>query len=152
MPRPTMSQVLYNALHRDLDVEYFAFTKRFPIHTTVYNPLAGGLLAGKLAREAPPPKGSRFDGNVFYARRYWTEAMFERTEALREVATSESMSLVELSYAWVAGRSGVDSILVGPGTLEHLEAALVGLRRLKSEPDFVLQRLYFLKSLESPPL
>ena len=33
-----------------------------------------------------------------------------------------------------------------------LEEALVGLRRLRSEPEFVLQRLYFLKSLESPPL
>jgi 3-(3-hydroxy-phenyl)propionate hydroxylase len=35
---------------------------------------------------------------------------------------------------------------------EHLAAALVGLRRLQTDPDFVLQRLYFLKSLESPPL
>ncbi|MGC1459620.1 MAG: FAD-dependent monooxygenase [Steroidobacteraceae bacterium] len=33
----------------------------------------------------------------------------------------------------------------------HLDEALVGLRRLSSDPDFVLQRLYFLKSLESPP-
>jgi 2-polyprenyl-6-methoxyphenol hydroxylase-like FAD-dependent oxidoreductase len=38
----------------------------------------------------------------------------------------------------------------GGGT--HLDAALVGLRRLQTDPDFVLQRLYFLKSLESPPL
>ncbi|HTC54526.1 MAG TPA: FAD-dependent monooxygenase [Steroidobacteraceae bacterium] len=34
----------------------------------------------------------------------------------------------------------------------HLDEALVGLRRLGTDPDFVLQRLYFLKSLESPPL
>ncbi len=34
----------------------------------------------------------------------------------------------------------------------HLEEALVGLRRLATDPDFVRQRLYFLKSLESPPL
>jgi 2-polyprenyl-6-methoxyphenol hydroxylase-like FAD-dependent oxidoreductase len=35
---------------------------------------------------------------------------------------------------------------------EHLDEALVALRRLGTDPDFVLQRLYFLKSLESPPL
>ncbi len=124
MPRPTMSQVLYNALIRELDVEYFAFARRYPIHTTVYNPLAGGLLAGKLAHEAAPPKGSRFDGNAFYAKRYWTNAMFARVDALREVAAAESMTLVELAYAWVAGRKGVDSILVGPGSLQHLDDAI----------------------------
>lgn len=124
MPRPSMSQVLYNALLRELDVEWFAFAKRFPIHTTIYNPLAGGLLTGKLANDAPPPKGSRFDGNAFYAKRYWTEAMFARVDQLREVAAAESMTLVELAYGWVAGRNGVDSILVGPGSLQHLDEAI----------------------------
>jgi len=37
----------------------------------------------------------------------------------------------------------------GGGT--HLEAALVSLRRLRTDKDFVLQRLLFLKSLETPP-
>jgi len=36
------------------------------------------------------------------------------------------MDLVTLAYAWVAGRPGVDSILIGPGSLEHLEAAVRG--------------------------
>jgi len=35
---------------------------------------------------------------------------------------------------------------------QQLEEALVSLRRLKTDPAFVLQRLLFLKSLESPPL
>jgi aryl-alcohol dehydrogenase-like predicted oxidoreductase len=34
------------------------------------------------------------------------------------------MSLVELSYAWLAHRPGVDSILVGPGSREHLTSAI----------------------------
>ncbi len=34
----------------------------------------------------------------------------------------------------------------------QLDEALVGLRRLATDPEFVLQRLYFLKWLESPPL
>lgn len=33
---------------------------------------------------------------------------------------------------------------------QHLEDALVGLRRLRTDRDFVLQRLMFLKSLETP--
>jgi 3-(3-hydroxy-phenyl)propionate hydroxylase/6-hydroxy-3-succinoylpyridine 3-monooxygenase len=35
---------------------------------------------------------------------------------------------------------------------ERLEEALVTLRRLPTDRDFLLQRLMFLKSLESPPL
>ncbi len=124
MPRPTISQVLYNVLIRELDIDYFAFAKSHAIHTTIFNPLAGGLLSGRHVRASAAPKGSRFDGNALYMRRYWTDAMFDRVDALRAIAESENMSLVELSYAWVAARAGVDSILVGPVTVEHVDAAI----------------------------
>jgi aryl-alcohol dehydrogenase-like predicted oxidoreductase len=124
LPRPQASQVLYNLLVRQLDLEYFSFARRHPIHTTVYNPLAGGLLARAPALGAPVPRGSRFEANPMYRRRYWTDAMFELTERFRELANSCGLSLVALAYAWLAGRPGVDSILSGPGSVEHLDAAL----------------------------
>ena len=40
--RPVASQVLYNLLIRQLDIEYFKFVREHPIHTSVYNALAGG--------------------------------------------------------------------------------------------------------------
>ncbi len=121
---PVVSQVLYNALHRQLDVEYFAFTRRHPIHTTVYNPLAGGLLAGTHSFDESPGKGSRFDENAIYRRRYWTRTMFDRVEQLRAVAAQDGRTLVDLSYAWVASRPDVDSILVGPATVDQLDQAI----------------------------
>ncbi len=36
------------------------------------------------------------------------------------------MPLVSLAYAWLAERPGVDAILSGPRTLEHLDAAIDG--------------------------
>ena len=129
LARPLVSQVLYNALHRQLDIEYFAFTRRHPIHTTVYNPLAGGLLTGKHTFEGAPSKGSRFDENAMYRRRYWTRAMFERVAQVRVVAEQEGRSLVDFSYAWVASRPDVDSILVGPATVEQLDQALEAVGR-----------------------
>jgi aryl-alcohol dehydrogenase-like predicted oxidoreductase len=134
MPRPVVSQVLYNALHRELDVDYFAYTRRYPIHTTVFNPLAGGLLAGTHRLDDAPAKGTRFDDNALYRRRYWTPAMFGRVEQLRAVATSEGLSLVQLAYAFVAARADVDSILVGPATVQQLDDALDALDRTLS-PD-----------------
>jgi aryl-alcohol dehydrogenase-like predicted oxidoreductase len=124
MPRPVMSQVLYNVLIRQLDLEYFRFASKYKLHSSVYNPLAGGLLAGKHSSPEASQKGSRFEKNSLYQKRYWTPGFFERVEAYREVATSEGMSIVDLAYAFLAGTVGVDSILVGPGTTEHLDAAI----------------------------
>jgi aryl-alcohol dehydrogenase-like predicted oxidoreductase len=133
LARPVVSQVLYNPLHRQLDIEYFAFARRFPIHTTVFNPLAGGLLTGTHRRDETPVPGSRFDDNALYRRRYWTRAMFDRVEQLRAVAATEGMMLIELCYAWVAARADVDSILIGPASVKQLDDAIDALQRTPSQ-------------------
>jgi aryl-alcohol dehydrogenase-like predicted oxidoreductase len=128
-PKPVISQVMYNLLIRQIEIEYAGFRRRYPIHTTVFNPLAGGLLTGNLERAGEPEKGSRFDKNRMYQGRYWSDRFFDLVEEHRAVARDEGMSLVDLSYAWLAGRDHVDSILVGPASLEHLDAALDGCQK-----------------------
>jgi aryl-alcohol dehydrogenase-like predicted oxidoreductase len=123
-PRPVISQVMYNLLIRQIETEYAAFSRAYPIHTTVYNPLAGGLLTGRHVLSGETEKGSRFEKNRMYQGRYWTERFFDLVEAYRGVAREEGLSLVELSYAWLASIDHVDSILVGPASVEHLDAAL----------------------------
>lgn len=132
MPRPILSQVIYNVLIRQIEVEYTSFTARYPLHTTVYNPLAGGLLSGRHTR-GNVPVGSRFEKNAVYQRRYWTDRLFEYVAALGGVADEEAMSLVDLAYAWVAGRPGVDSILVGPADVDQLDAAIEGCAKSLSD-------------------
>jgi aryl-alcohol dehydrogenase-like predicted oxidoreductase len=124
MPAPAVAQQLYNAVVRQLDVEYFAYARRHPIHTTVYNPLAGGLLAGGRAFADAPPKGSRFDGNALYRRRYWQRALFAAVDDLSALAAADGLSLLQLAYAFVTGHPGVDSVLIGPGSEAHLDDAL----------------------------
>jgi aryl-alcohol dehydrogenase-like predicted oxidoreductase len=41
----------------------------------------------------------------------------------RVLAAELGMGLVELAYAWLASRPRVDSIVVGPGSTAHLDAA-----------------------------
>lgn len=124
LPRPVIAQQLYNLLFRQLDVEFFAFAKKYGVHTTTYNALAGGLLSGKHAGVTAPQAGSRFENNKLYQGRYWTEPMFQHVAGLEAIAREAGLSLLELAYAWLAGRAGVDSILVGPATVAHLEDAL----------------------------
>lgn len=121
MARPVIAQQLYNALVRQLDVEWFSFAREHGVHTTIYNPLAGGLLTGKHARDGSTQKGSRFDKNRRYQDRYFTPAMFDRTEELARVARAQGMSLLELAYAFCACAPGVGSIVVGPASVEQLD-------------------------------
>ncbi|MFT3767130.1 MAG: aldo/keto reductase [Minicystis sp.] len=123
-PRPVISQVMYNLLIRQIEIEYLAFTRKHPIHNTIYNPLAGGLLTGKHARSGETEKGSRFEKNRMYQGRYWSDRFFDLVDAYREIAKDEGLSLIEMSYAWLARRPQVDSILVGPASVEHLDAAI----------------------------
>jgi aryl-alcohol dehydrogenase-like predicted oxidoreductase len=132
--KPRVSQQMYNLLVRQLEIEYFRFARKYGVHTTVYNPLAGGLLAGKVKRDAPVEPGSRFDKNPMYQRRYLTDRFFELADAFARLAAEAGRTAVELAYQWVAARPGVDSILLGPASVEQLDAAIDALdKRLPKE-------------------
>ena len=122
-PGPVVAQQVYNLLVRQLDVEYFRFARKYALPTTTYNALAGGLLARPLAFDAVP-KGSRFDENAMYRRRYWSRAFFEAVERYRAMAEERGRSLASLAYGFLAARPDVDSVLLGPATCEHLDVAL----------------------------
>jgi aryl-alcohol dehydrogenase-like predicted oxidoreductase len=123
LARPSTAQQMYNLLVRQLDVEWWAFARQHPIHTTVYNPLAGGLLAGRALR-VPPPKGSRFDGNKMYQRRYLSDRFFEVVESYSALAREAGLKPVELAYGWLASQPAVDSVLLGPADVSQLDAGI----------------------------
>ena len=129
LPRPVVSQLIYNPLVRPIDVEYARFTKRYAIHTTVYNALAGGLLSGRHTKDQEPPKGTRFDNNAFYRKRYWSDRFFELVQDYAAVAEGAGLSLVELTYGWLGAREVVDSVLVGPTSVAQLDQAIDGLAK-----------------------
>jgi aryl-alcohol dehydrogenase-like predicted oxidoreductase len=143
MPRPVVSQQLYNLLIRQLDLEYFRFAEKYALHTTVYNPLAGGLLSGRYSAKSDIEKGSRFDKNKLYQGRYWSPAMLAFTDKLATLADAEGMTLVAFAYAWLASRQEVDSVLVGPGSVEHLDQALDAIeKRVSPEASNEVDELF----------
>src|SRR6266850_8264952 len=121
--KPRVSQQMYNLLVRQLEVEYFRFARKYGVHTTVYNPLGGGLLAGK------GKAGARFENNPMYQKRYQTDRFFELADAFGRLAADAGRTPVELAYQWVAARPGVDSILLGPASVEQLDAAIDALAK-----------------------
>lgn len=128
LPRPAVSQQLYNLLIRQLDLEYWRFAAKYGLPTTIYNPLAGGLLTDRARSDSPAP-GTRFHKNALYQRRYLSDVFFAARDELADVASAHGVSLVTLAYAWLAYHPRVDSILVGPGSLSHLEDAVAATSR-----------------------
>src|SRR5207237_8992249 len=45
-------------------------------------------------------------------------------DAVGRLAAESGRTQVELAYQWVAARPGVDSILLGPASVEQLDAAI----------------------------
>ncbi len=121
---PLISQPMYNLLARGIEEEYLPFCKQFGSAVVPYNPLAGGLLTGKHARQQGPIPGTRFDGNTMYQDRYWHEDDFAAVEELRAVAREAGKTLVELALQWLLGRTQVDSIILGASRMEQLEENL----------------------------
>jgi aryl-alcohol dehydrogenase-like predicted oxidoreductase len=129
--KPSHSQVLYNLAVRQLEVEYVPFTQRFPLRTSVFNPLAGGLFARDPSQ--PRPKQARLEANGLYRRRYGSAVLLEFARAVNQVATDAGYSLVHVAFGFVLSRPWVHEVLAGPATLEHLNAAIAATAPLPPE-------------------
>ncbi len=144
LPPPARAQQLYNVLVRQLEVEYFVFAAKYGLRTEVYNPLAGGLLTEKHARVDADKKGSRFFKNGLYERRYWSSAFFDRRDELAELGASRGLSTATLAYRFLRDRTGVDGVVLGPSTVEHLDHGIDALgEALDSETRTTIEKMHF---------
>lgn len=123
-PQPVVAQQLYNLVARRLEEEYLEFATTHEIHTMVYNPLGGGLLTGKHSFDAKPTEGRYGDSKLaaMYTQRYWDRQLFDAIESLSGIAADLGVPLAELSFRWLAYRSGVGSVLLGGSKVEQLQA------------------------------
>jgi 1-deoxyxylulose-5-phosphate synthase len=120
-------QPRYNLLFRQIEREMLPFCAEDGVGVISYNPIAGGLLAGKYDRSAPPPDGSRFTlGNAgpMYQDRYWHERMFDTVEAVRKLADEAAVNIATLSVAWVLANKAITAPIIGASKPNQLDATL----------------------------
>jgi aryl-alcohol dehydrogenase-like predicted oxidoreductase len=120
-------QPRYNLLFRQIEREMLPFCAEDGVGVISYNPIAGGLLAGKHDRSAPPPEGSRFTlGNAgpMYQDRYWHERMFDTVEAVRKLADEAAVNIATLSVAWVLANKAITAPIIGASKPNQLDATL----------------------------
>lgn len=120
---PVVTQNVYNLLTRGIEAEFVPFLRAHPMGMAVYNPLAGGLLAGKHKKDKPEDN-TRFALNKEYWKRYWSQENFTAVERLRTIAGESELNLLQLSYKWLAMQPEVSTVICGVSNLSQMEENL----------------------------
>jgi aryl-alcohol dehydrogenase-like predicted oxidoreductase len=113
-------QIHYSAQAREAEYELVPIALDQGVSILVWAPLAGGLLSGKYRRGKPAPEGTRHFAN-------WGEPpirdeakLYDIIEAIVGVAEARGVSPAQVALAWLLGRPGVASLIVGARTEAQL--------------------------------
>jgi aryl-alcohol dehydrogenase-like predicted oxidoreductase len=87
----------------------------------IWSPLAGGLLSGKYRRGQEPPEGGRHVGEWDEPPVYDEDKLYDTVDALVEVGESHGVSAAQVALAWLLGRPGITTVIVGARTDEQLK-------------------------------
>ena len=119
-PRFVSQQIYYSLQARDAEYELVPVAIDQGVGILVWSPLAGGLLSGKYRRGVTGPEGSRqlteWDEPPVRDR----EQLYDVVDALVEIGEAQGVSAAQVALAWLLGRPGVASVVVGARTEEQL--------------------------------
>jgi aryl-alcohol dehydrogenase-like predicted oxidoreductase len=124
-------QPQYSLLWRDIELDILPTATRHGVGIIVWSPLAGGMLTGKYAKgEELPADGRLSQGSDQGAEGMrmltFTDRNFEIVAQVEKVAAELKSTSAAVSLAWLLGRPGVTSLIIGPRTVEQLEQNLAG--------------------------
>jgi aryl-alcohol dehydrogenase-like predicted oxidoreductase len=114
----------YNLLERDDEQDVIPLCAELDISYMAFGPLAGGLLTGRYRQGEEAPSGSRLatrpEGYVHLLK----DEMFDGLERFKAAAETRGVEPATLALAWVLGRPGVTSVIIGARKQQHLGVAL----------------------------
>jgi len=139
---PTMEQPQYNMLVRQkVEVEYRKLLSEYGYGTTIWSPLASGVLTGKYNEGIPA--GSRFtlDDLQWIKERMLTPANIEKVKRLGEVAADLGTTTACLAIAWCLKNPYVSTVITGATKPEQLAQNLSAMDVLPLLTDEIMQQI-----------
>src|ERR1700678_4504770 len=98
---PTMEQPYYNLLQRDrVEVEYGRLYDRIGLGTTIWSPLASGLLTGKYLNGVPEGSRATLPGYEWLRKMLTDESANKKVAEIKKIADELEVSLAQFSLAW----------------------------------------------------
>ena len=96
-----MEQPQYNLLHRErVEREYARLYADLGLGTTIWSPLASGLLTGKYNDGIPPDSRGTVKGYEWLAERLTDPAKLAKVRRLVPIAQDLGCTLAQMSLAW----------------------------------------------------
>jgi len=120
---PTMEQPQYNLLHRErVELEYAPLYAEYGLGTTIWSPLASGLLTGKYNAGVPTEARLGREGLGWLQRSVLGEEGARVERARRFVAAAQELGIAPapLAIAWCLRNPHVSSVILGASRPEQL--------------------------------
>src|SRR5215210_1065748 len=120
LQRYVSQQIHYTLQAREAEYELVPIAVDQGVGVLSWSPLAGGLLSGKYRRDQDAPEGSRHLGDWDELPVRDEEQLWDIVDALVAIGEAHGVSAAQVALAWVLGRPGVATVIVGARTEEQL--------------------------------
>jgi voltage-dependent potassium channel beta subunit len=142
---PTMEQPEYNMFQRyRFEVEYTRLYDVVGLGTTIWSPLASGILTGKYRHGIPDDTRMNLSGFEWLRKHLESEEGQKKVEtaaALSNVAEELGATLPQLALAWCLMNPNVSTVILGATKLEQLTENLGALEIVERVTDEVMGRI-----------
>ena len=122
---PVMEQPQCNMFHRaKVEEEFEPLYDTVGLGTTIWSPLASGILSGKHTLEGDASSRLRMAGLEWLKERELNEARLKKVEELKSIATDLGLSLPVFAIAWCLKNPRVSTVMLGASKTGQLEENL----------------------------
>ena len=119
--KPVVEQPQYNMFVRNrLEGDYERFYKDYNYGTTIWSPLASGLLTGKYKGGIPKDSRGALKGYDWLQNHLTDKEKLAKVDALEPIAKELGCSLSQLALAWCAKNPFVSTVITGASRVEQV--------------------------------
>lgn len=142
---PTMEQPEYNLFNRKkVEVEFAPLYEKIGLGTTIWSPLASGILSGKYNDGIPQDSRMNLKGYEWLKARYETaegKKRLEQAKKLGQIAKELGVSTSSLSIGWCLKNPNVSTVILGASKKSQLEENLTALEVLPKLTPEVIKKI-----------
>ena len=139
---PTMEQPQYNMFHRrKVEKEFSQIYKTVGMGTTIWSPLASGILTNKYLGEMPTDTRLNMKDTAWLKEKVLTTERINKARKLNDLAKNLDTSLAKLAIAWCAKNPNVSTVILGASKVHHLKETLTALEIIPKITEEVNEKI-----------
>lgn len=139
---PVVEQPQYNMFVRDkMEVEYAQIFKNIGMGTTIWSPLASGVLTGKYNQNKKSDSRLSIEKNEWLKDSVLTEDNIGKTEKLIKLAEELDISVTQLAIAWCLKNENTSTVMLGASKLWQLKETLAADEKVSLLTDEIMEKI-----------